>query len=738
MKKHNNICFIALLLVIFMLFFMSSCFADGRESFENDETVDISELTNKADPEYDRFEILPSGIELVLSDDGSYYILKSGKKCSMEVVIIPESYNGKPIAEIGNMAFENNALIKSITLPKSILRIGSNAFYGCTSLEYNEYGNAKYLGTEKNPYAFLISSADAYINSVEINEAALVIAQQAFFRNRNLVSVKLPDSIICINSRAFYGCESLVLLDLGNGVKYIDDEAFGHTAVSEIKIPDSTISVGFCAFNYFSGITSLEFGKSLQSIGASAFVRLKTEVLEIPDTVTEIGNGAFAGSEIKKLVIGDGVKVIEAFQGCESLTEIVFGDSVEYISRGAFKGCTSLRNVKLPKSLKVIHYNAFEDCENLEYKEYNGAKYLGGEDSDFECLMFIKTGYRSYDGNLVLHPEVRVIAHPEELYTGSEIYMTNTVTMDGEGKHLQVVDNCVIDPSTKTLVFGANESRIPNDGSVTSIGDYAFYLRGNLNDVILPDGLTSIGDYAFYACDGIGKVKFNTELESIGDYAFAYSDNLSISELPEGLKYIGEKAFTGCNRLSVIYIPGSVEEIGINAFSHCYGAYKIVIGEGVTRLSGAIFDDCNKVTEVNLPSTLKMIDKGAFRQLYSLFKLELPEGLLYIEDYAFQHCPKLMEINMPKSLLGIGMKAFEGCRGLYKVNINSGIIEIGDNALKGISDYAKVTFAGTIGMWKEIDNSDNLILGKDDLKVVCLDGEILLKPDPAPIESAWD
>ena len=163
-----------------------------------------------------------------------------------------------------------------------------------------------------------------------------------------------------------------------------------------------------------------------------------------------------------------------------------------------------------------------------------------------------------------------------------------------------------------------------------------------------------------------------------------------------------------------------------------------MIGEGVTRLSGAIFDDCNKVTEVNLPSTLKMIDKGAFRQLYSLFKLELPEGLLYIEDYAFQHCPKLMEINMPKSLLGIGMKAFEGCRGLYKVNINSGIIEIGDNALKGISDYAEVTFAGTIGMWKEIDNSDNLILGKDDLKVVCLDGEILLKPDPAPIESAWD
>ncbi len=733
MEKRNTTRALALMLALLCTFSLPSCVARKVEFID----IDISELTNAPNPEYDRFVVLPSGIELALSDDGSYYILQNGKNCNMELLNVPETYNGKPIAEIADNAFYGNTSIKKLILPESIIRIGYGVFSGCDNLEYNEYGNAKYLGNEKNPYAFLISSVSQDINFVEINSAVRIIYASAFRNHENLTSLAFPDSLKSIGKQAFSCCSNLKEVDFGEGVEYIGEQAFDFTGLVSISLPDSVICVDNSAFSSNLSLKELDLGNSVEIIGINAFVGLNVEVLELPDSVTEIGNGAFAGSKIKKLVIGDGLKRIEprTFSDCSALKEINFGNSVEYIASDAFKECKALRDVKLPKSLKTIDPTAFWKCDNSIYNDYNGVWYLGNGESDYACLMLLPL---NYDGNLVLHPDVRVIARAGENVGLNAVNLTNTVKMDGEGKYLKVVDNCVIDPATKTLILGANESRIPNDGSVTSIGDYAFSQRNNLNDVILPDGLISIGDYAFSGCDGIGTVKFNAELESIGDFAFAHSDHLKKAILPESVKYIGESAFTGCQRISEIYIPGSVEEIGIQAFSHCYNAYKITIGEGVTRLSGAIFDDCNKVTEVVLPSTIKIIDKGAFRQLYSLFKIELPEGLLYIEDYAFQHCSKLLEINMPKSLLGVGMKAFEGCRGLGKVNFNSGILEIGDNALNGISDYAKVTFAGTVGMWKNIDNSDNLILGKEDLKVICLDGEVLLKPDPAPWEPDYD
>ncbi len=734
MRKHNNSVLrtLSFILALSCLLLLPSCFDNSGTLFDG--TV----LDERDAPEFDRFEILPEGIELRLSDDGSYYIIWDGTKCTAETVIIPEKHNGKPITEIARGAFLENNVLKKLTLPSDIVRIGVSAFANCDNLEYNVYGNAKYLGSTENPYAYLISLTDSSVESIEINEATRVIAGHAFFRNDDIVSLTLPDSVICVSERAFYGCGGLASLDLGEGVKYIDDGAFGQTAVTEIKIPDSTVRIGDGAFGNPSGIDSLEFGKSVEYIGAGAFPNLHFEVLEIPDSVTHLGSGAFSESEIKKLIIGDGLKVIEAFQYCASLTEIVFGDSVEYIAAGAFKGCSSLRKVELPKSLKGIHMFAFKDCENLEYSEYKNAKYLGSADSDFECLMSITKLRQFYDGDLVLHPDVRLIAYPDDDYTGSVIQHTNTVTMDGEGKHLRVIDNCVIDPETKTLIFGTNKSSIPNDGSVTAIGNYAFYGRVGVTELPLPDGLISIGDYAFCACEKLRSTKFNAELESIGDYAFAYSDEYRSPKFPEGLKRIGNHAFESCNKIGEIYIPGSVEKIGIEAFSHCYGAYKITVGEGVTRLSHCLFDDCNKVTEIFLPSTLKVIDEGAFRQLYSLKHITLPEGLLYVEDRAFEYCQTVTSIDLPESLRGIGMNAFRGCRLIDKINIKAGLCEIGSDAFSWFSENVQISYEGTVEMWKKIDNHDNLIRGCDCLTVSCIDGTVILYPDEAPKSSMLD
>ena len=71
--------------------------------------------------------------------DGSEYGVSIGNAIYMENIIIPSTYNGKPVTTILPGAFydgENyNTNLKSVTIPSSIVKIGDYAFEGCTALE---------------------------------------------------------------------------------------------------------------------------------------------------------------------------------------------------------------------------------------------------------------------------------------------------------------------------------------------------------------------------------------------------------------------------------------------------------------------------------------------------------------------------------------------------------------------------------------------------------------------------
>ena len=108
--------------------------------------------------------------------------------------------------------------------------------------------------------------------------------------------------------------------------------------------------------------------------------------------------------------------------------------------------------------------------------------------------------------------------------------------------------NCIIETETKTLVAGCNNSVIPTDGSVTSIGEFAFYECSKLTSITIPNGVTSIGESAFEGCSG-----------------------LKCITVPVGVTNIGESAFNGCNGLTSITIPNSVTNIGRGAFYGCNG-----------------------------------------------------------------------------------------------------------------------------------------------------------------------
>ena len=98
-----------------------------------------------------------------------------------------------------------------------------------------------------------------------------------------------------------------------------------------------------------------------------------TGELVIPDTidghkVTKIGCAAYANAKITKVTIPAGIKLIDemAFNGCQSLKEVVLGSDVLAIRNGAFMDCYSLTTVKLNDGLYSLGHSVFSACYDLK------------------------------------------------------------------------------------------------------------------------------------------------------------------------------------------------------------------------------------------------------------------------------------------------------------------------------------------------------------------------------------
>ena len=307
-------------------------------------------------------------------------------------IVIPDS-----VTSIGDDVFRDCSSLSNIVIPNSVTCIGDEAFMHCSSLLNIVIQDSV---TNIGDYAFAQCCS---LTSIDIPDSVTSIGNGVFCECLALEYIFIPKSVICLKGNPFLGwngkleclspnfmyeCDILFNKDkseiisfrnqeiesyiIPNSVKSIGDSAFaGCCSLVSIVISDSVTSIGKEAFCDCRSLSKIIIPESVKSIGDSAFefCRFLVSVV-IPESVTSIGGKTFSNcGSLSKIFISDSVTSIgdSAFFACTSLSDIVIPDSVTSIGEETFHGCSSLSIITIPDSVTSIGNGAFAGCSNLPY-----------------------------------------------------------------------------------------------------------------------------------------------------------------------------------------------------------------------------------------------------------------------------------------------------------------------------------------------------------------------------------
>ena len=249
------------------------------------------------------------------------------------------------LKSIGAFAFVECKKLSEITIPQSVTSVGEYAFSGCENLASvtvsddlpyvggRAFEKTKWLKSQPDGVVYIGKSAYGYKGDMPKNtELSLKsgitnISGYAFYEEKNLTSVKIPETVSRIGNWAFLDCEGLKNVNIPDGVKRIESWTFSNcSSLTNITVPDSVTVLDGLAFSYCTNLKNIELSKNLTEIGMGALSHCTSlETIDIPDSVIIMDNIAMAGcSELKSVNIGSNLKTVggQVFAGCTSLEKV--------------------------------------------------------------------------------------------------------------------------------------------------------------------------------------------------------------------------------------------------------------------------------------------------------------------------------------------------------------------------------------------------------------------------------
>lgn len=377
-----------LLILLFPMFFVSSCHEEDSQFGENKEQPKELVVSGRLSESITNENILNitklTINDTILGEDWNllfrmsvYGILEvldmtNATICGVE----NDDYWNED--EIPAYQFSRSKALKEVFLPNSLKSIGEEAFSKCLKLTTIHFPE----GIDSiAPRAFYQSGVSGEFN---IPLSLRIIGRQAFARtniskviiNSNVLATKHSSIYTVGGNSVFADCEELTEVVVKDGCTMLELGFQDCTSLTNVLLPQSLRHIGFHSestgnyiFNYCSALSSIKLPDNLIFIGYNAFSRTSLKSLKLPKSVQTLSTFAFSNCAFLETVeLSDSLKILEhgSFKECIMLKKIVIPNNVSEIGYNAFLNCTSLESVELGRDVKTIRSEAFMNCSSIK------------------------------------------------------------------------------------------------------------------------------------------------------------------------------------------------------------------------------------------------------------------------------------------------------------------------------------------------------------------------------------
>ena len=381
----------------------------------------------------------------------------------------------------------------------------------------------KYRGTEER---------------VTIPDTVEVVGESAFENNQKVQFVVIPKSVKRLDAYVFWGCNNLEEVVLGKGLTAVDEYSFaGCTGLKQITIPENIQSIDAQAFAGCVNLTDIYIPATVTGIAEDAFLNC--------DNVTiHADEGSVAAQFAQKLAEQKNRDPLVTAAPVQTPTAVSRPDTqatAEPVSTATPAPVATPVPGNVLGSTIIVGNHALVMVHPGEEK--------------------VQQGYTEPEAGQETGEEQDITAETENGKIPEWMYYRN-----------QSVSAVTIPEGTTEIgrfAFSRSSLRtvtIPE--GVTTIDYAAFYHCDNPDNVILPDTVNTVGAKAFTHTGWMDDFEENSMDDFLisGDILVAYKGNLPEVVIPDGVRVIAEEAFRNHTELKKVHLPASVTDIGNDAF----------------------------------------------------------------------------------------------------------------------------------------------------------------------------
>lgn len=381
----------------------------------------------------------------------------------------------------------------------------------------------KYRGTEER---------------VTIPDTVEVVGESAFENNQKVQFVVIPKSVKRLDAYVFWGCNNLEEVVLGKGLTTVDEYSFaGCTGLKQITIPENIQSIDAQAFAGCVNLTDIYIPATVTGIAEDAFLNCNNVTIHADE-------GSVAAQFAQKLAEQKNRDPLVTAAPVQTPTAVSRPDTqatTEPVSTATPAPVATPVPGNVLGSTIIVGNHALVMVHPGEEK--------------------VQQGYTEPEAGQETGEEQDITAETENGKVPEWMYYRN-----------QSVSAVTIPEGTTEIgrfAFSRSSLRTVTIPEGVTVIDYAaFYHCDNLDNVVLPDTVNTVGAKAFTHTGWLDDFEENSMDDFLisGDILVAYKGNLPEVVIPDGVRVIAEEAFRNHTELKKVHLPASVTDIGNDAF----------------------------------------------------------------------------------------------------------------------------------------------------------------------------